>query len=77
MRPQMHRLKADGILGQDALTDTWDFQDSKRRQYTMYDHPSSRAAMEELKDDEIPESPDKSGLPFEQGGDVSNVKRRK
>ena len=52
MRPQMHRLKADGILGQDASTDTWNFQDGKRQLYAMYDHPTSRAAMKELRDEE-------------------------
>lgn len=51
LRPQMHRLKADGILGQDPSTDTWNFQDGKRRQYVLYNHPRSRAAMPELKDE--------------------------
>jgi len=53
MRPQMHRLKADGILGQDPSTDTWNFRDGKRQLYAMYNHPTSRAAMKELKDDAI------------------------
>jgi hypothetical protein len=53
MRPQMHRLKADGILGQDPSTDTWNFQDGKRRLYAMYDHPTSRAAMTELQDEPV------------------------
>jgi hypothetical protein len=33
MRPQMHRLKTDGILGQDPSSDTWNFQDGKRPLY--------------------------------------------
>jgi hypothetical protein len=52
LRPQLHRLKAEGVLGQDPSTDTWNFQDGKRRQYSMYDHPSSRRAMKELQDGE-------------------------
>jgi hypothetical protein len=51
LRPQMHRLKADGIIGQEPSTDTWNFQDGKRRLYAMYDHPTSRKAMKELQDD--------------------------
>ena len=31
LRPQMHRLKADGVLGQEPSTDIWNFQDGKRR----------------------------------------------
>lgn len=50
-RPQMHRLKQDGILGQDPSTDTWNFRDKKRSLYAMYSHPASRAAMKELQDD--------------------------
>lgn len=53
MRPQMHRLRGDGIIGQDPANDTWDFQDGKRRLYAMYDHPTSRANMKELKDDTV------------------------
>jgi hypothetical protein len=49
LRPQLHRLKSAGILGQDQSTDTWDFRDGMRRRY---DHPSSIAAMTELQDDE-------------------------
>jgi len=52
LRPQMHRLKADGVLGQDPSTDTWNFQDGKRPLYARYDHPTSRTAMKELQDDE-------------------------
>jgi hypothetical protein len=51
MRPQVHRLKADGILGQAPATDTWNFRDGKRSIYAMYDHPTSRKAMKELQDD--------------------------
>lgn len=51
LRPQMHRLKADGILGQDPTTDTWNFRDGKRQIYKMYNHPTSRKAMKELHDE--------------------------
>jgi hypothetical protein len=54
LRTQMHRLKEAGIIGQEPSTDTWNFQDGKRRLYAMYNHPSSRRAMRELRDD--PES---------------------
>jgi hypothetical protein len=54
LRPQMHRLKADQVLGQDPSTDTWNFRDGKRHLYAMYDHPTSRRAMKELQDE--PES---------------------
>jgi hypothetical protein len=53
LRPQMHRLKADNILGQDPATDTWNFTDGKRQLYAMYDHPTSRRAMKELQDDGV------------------------
>ena len=36
LRPQLHRLKAAGILGQEPSTDTWDFRDGKRENYTLY-----------------------------------------
>lgn len=52
LRPQMHRLKDAGVLGHDPSTDTWNFQDGKRRLYTMYNHPTSRAGMPELRDEE-------------------------
>jgi hypothetical protein len=52
LRPQMHRLKADGVLGQDPSTDTWNFRDGKRSLYAMYDHPRTRKAMKELQDSE-------------------------
>jgi hypothetical protein len=46
LRPQLHRLKVDGILGQEPSTDWWDFQDGKRRHYVWYGPPK----MEELQD---------------------------
>lgn len=61
-RPQMHRLKQDGILGQDPSTDTWNFRDKKRSLYAMYNHPTSRAAMKELKDDEISDNEPRTQL---------------
>jgi hypothetical protein len=62
LRPQMHRLKADGVLGQEPSTDEWNFRDGKRRLYAMYDHPTSRRAMRELKDDEIPDNEPRTRL---------------
>jgi hypothetical protein len=56
LRPQMHRLKADGVLGQDPTGDIWNFRDGKRLQYAMFDHPTSRAGMKELQDDAIANS---------------------
>jgi hypothetical protein len=58
LRTQMHRLKDDGIIGQEPSSDTWNFQDGKRRLYAMYNHPSSRRAMRELRDD-----PENAGEP--------------
>jgi hypothetical protein len=51
MRPQMKRLKADGVLTHEVKTDTWNLVPEKRAIYLRYDHPSSRRAMKELKDD--------------------------
>jgi len=51
LRTQLHRMKAAGILGRDDSTDTWNFADSKRALYQMYDHPTSRAGMSELQDE--------------------------
>ncbi len=62
LRPQMHRLKDAGVLGQDPSSDTWNFRDGKRRLYAMYDHPTSRAGMSELKDDEIGENEPRTRL---------------
>jgi hypothetical protein len=56
LRPQMHRLKADSVVTHDPSTDTWNLTPEKRRHYSMYDHPTSMAAMKELKDDEIPDN---------------------
>jgi hypothetical protein len=52
LRPQMHRLKADKVLGHEPSTDTWNFRDGMRRKYAWYNHPSSRRAMKELQDTE-------------------------
>jgi hypothetical protein len=54
LRTQMHRLRVDRVLNQEPSSDTWDFQPGKRALYAMYNHPSSRKAMRELRDD--PES---------------------
>jgi hypothetical protein len=62
LRPQMHRLKADEVLGQDPSTDTWNFRDGKRHLYAMYDHPTSRRAMIELQDDVVTEQTPKTRL---------------
>jgi hypothetical protein len=49
LRPQMHRLKADNALIQNG--EIWNLDPQKRRLYAQYNHPSTRAAMPELKDD--------------------------
>ncbi len=51
LRPQLHRLKADGVLSFDQENQTWNLHPRKRMLYTMYDHPTSRAAMKELQDE--------------------------
>jgi hypothetical protein len=51
LRPQMSRLKADGVLTHEPAKDIWNLVPAKRTLYLMYDHPSSRKAMQELKDD--------------------------
>lgn len=51
LRPQMHRLKADGVLIQEG--EIWNMERRKRGLYAMYDHRTSRTAMRELKDDAI------------------------
>ena len=53
LRPQMHRLKADGVLIFRPENETWNLDQRKRGLYAMYNHPTSRAAMKELQDDEI------------------------
>jgi hypothetical protein len=50
LRTQMHRLKAQGILNQNG--EIWNLEPRKRGLYAMYNHPSSRAAMKELQDEE-------------------------
>jgi hypothetical protein len=52
LRTQMHRLKADGVLGQEPSSDLWNFESDKRSLYAMYNHPTSRRAMRELRDSE-------------------------
>jgi hypothetical protein len=76
LRPQMHRLKADGILAHDPAGDRWDFQPGKRALYDTYRQAPPPHGMEELRDDpdphraviveELRES--KHGLPWEQKG---------
>jgi hypothetical protein len=51
LRPQIHRLKADGVLFHRPENDTWNLLPRKRSLYAMYDHPTSRAAMKELQDE--------------------------
>jgi hypothetical protein len=68
LRPQMHRLKTDGILGQEPTDDKWNFRDGKRALYSMYDHPSSRKAMRELQDEIT------GGLPWEQVTEIQKSK---
>src|SRR5262249_20764006 len=51
LRTQLHRMKAAGIVGQDASNDNWNFRDGKRQLYSMYDHPTSRRGMQELQDE--------------------------
>lgn len=53
LRPQMHRLRADGVLAHNDQTDIWNLDSTRRRLYTMYNHASSRAAMKELQDDTL------------------------
>lgn len=52
LRAQMHRMKADGVVTQNG--EIWNLDPQKRRLYAQYDHPSTRAAMQELKDDPVP-----------------------
>jgi hypothetical protein len=51
LRTQLHRLKAAGILAQNAAGDTWNFQNGQRALYMRYDHPTSRQGMSELQDE--------------------------
>lgn len=50
LRPQMHRLKADKVLTQDG--EIWNLDPQRRNLYARYNHPRTRAAMPELRDDE-------------------------
>jgi hypothetical protein len=52
LRPQLHRLKADSILFFDS-NERWNLNPEKGRLYSRYNHPTSRAAMPELKDDPV------------------------
>jgi hypothetical protein len=74
LRPQMHRLKTDGILGQEPSTDTWNFQDGKRRLFARYSHPSSRRAMKELRDEASSENPSEDA-PKPPKGDTPFIRR--
>jgi hypothetical protein len=56
-RPQLHRLKVDGIIRQNGLDDSWNLDPEKRQIYSRYSHPSSRRAMKELQDE--PDDPEK------------------
>jgi hypothetical protein len=51
LRPQMHRLKAEGILFFRPENETWNINPQKRRIYMRYNHPSSRKEMSELQDE--------------------------
>jgi hypothetical protein len=75
LRPQMHRLKADGVLGQDPAADTWNFRDGKRRVYARYSHSSARKAMKELQD-EAPSENQSDGAPKVADGKSEPFKRR-
>jgi len=55
LRPQMHRMKTDYVLVQ-GPDGHWNLTSEKRKQYALYDHPTSRAAMKELQDDVVDES---------------------
>jgi hypothetical protein len=55
LRPQMHRLKADAILEQNALSgDIWNLNPAAKVGFRMYDHPTSRKAMKALQDEPDP-----------------------
>ena len=75
LRPQLHRLKAAGILGQEEATDTWDFRDGKREKYTLYNHPTTTAGTPELQDD-APFRWEGDSISFEQKGDAAPKTRR-
>ena len=52
LRPQLHRLKADGVLTHDTSADLWNLTAEKRKQYRLYNHPSSEKMRTELLTDE-------------------------
>lgn len=51
LRPQLHRLKADHILYFRPENEVWNIDPRKRGLYSIYNHPTSRAAMKELQDE--------------------------
>jgi len=60
LRPQLHRLKAAGILCQEPSTDTWNFQDGQRERYTKRNQPTQQTieefqSMQELQDEQVSE----------------------
>ena len=59
LRAQMQRMKADHVLTQNG--EIWNLTPRKRIAYMMFDHPSSRVAMTELRDD----IPDRDSEPTE------------
>ncbi|MGD0024764.1 MAG: hypothetical protein ABSC37_09085 [Xanthobacteraceae bacterium] len=77
LRPQMHRLKGDAVLTHDPSTDTWNLTPEKRCQYSMYNHPSSRKAMTELRDDEISENEPRTRLREVEAPKTEQIKRRR
>jgi hypothetical protein len=60
LRPQLHRLKADGVIvnhgNRPPGNDHWSLNPEKRRHYNWYNHPGSEAARTELQHDEEPEA---------------------
>ncbi len=52
LRSALHRLKNDGVLHFDESNDMWHLNPDKRNEYALYDHPSRRRAMPELRDDD-------------------------
>ena len=65
-RPQLHRLKLDGILGQNGLDESWNLPPEKRKACQRYNHPGSRAMTNELDSDEArePQAP-QGGFPWQ------------
>jgi DNA-binding transcriptional ArsR family regulator len=48
---QLHSLRESEILTHNINSDSWSFAPKKREVFMMYDHPSMREAMRELRDD--------------------------